>query len=68
MNLSAKQTNKHREQTCNCQEEGGKGECKIVYTEWINSKVLLQSTRNYIQYPVINHNGEEYEEHVYMYN
>ena len=28
--------------------------------EWIN-KVLLYSTGNYIQYPVINHNGKEYE-------
>ena len=26
-----------------------------------NTKVLLCSTGNYIQYPVINHNGEEYE-------
>ena len=25
------------------------------------TKVLLYSTGNYIQYPVINHNGEEYE-------
>ena len=38
--------------------EGGKdGEfgisrCKLVYVGWIN-KVLLYSTRNYIQYPVI---------------
>ena len=34
--------------------------CKLLYIEWINSKVLLYSTRNYIQYPVINHNGKEY--------
>ena len=27
---------------------------------WIN-KVPPQSTGNYIQYPVINHNGKEYE-------
>ena len=26
-----------------------------------NNKVLLYSTRNYIQYFVINHNGKEYE-------
>ena len=26
-----------------------------------NNKVLLYSTGNYIQYPVINHNGKEYE-------
>ena len=28
-------------------------------TEWIKSKVLLYSTHNYIQYPMINHNGKE---------
>ena len=33
---------------------------KLEYIEWIN-KVLLESTGNYIQYPVTNHNGEEYE-------
>ena len=27
----------------------------------INSKVLLYNTGNYIQYPVINDNGKEYE-------
>ena len=31
------------------------------YTEQINNKVLLYSTGNYIQYPVINHNGKEFE-------
>ena len=34
---------------------------------WIN-KVLLYSTGNYIQYPVINHNGKEYEKSIYMCN
>ena len=30
------------------------------------NKALLYSIRNYIQYPVINHNGKEYEkEHIY---
>ena len=33
---------------------------KLLYTEWINNKVLLYSTGNYIQYPVIKHNGKEY--------
>ena len=28
--------------------------------EWINNKVLLYSIENYIQYPMINHNGKEY--------
>ena len=27
----------------------------------INNKVLLYSTGNYSQYPMINHNGKEYE-------
>ena len=31
-----------------------------IYIKWINSKVLLNSTGNYIQYPVINHTGKEY--------
>ena len=35
--------------------------CKLLYIEWINNKVLLYSTGNYIQYPVINNNGKEYE-------
>ena len=49
-------------------EEGGKGmewefgvsRCKLVYIGWINNKVPLYTTGNYIQYPVINHNGKEY--------
>ena len=32
----------------------------------INSNILLHSTGNYIQPPVINHNGKEYEKE-YMY-
>ena len=35
--------------------------CKLLRIEWINNKVLLSNTANYIQYPVINHNGKEYE-------
>ena len=33
---------------------------KLLYIEWINNKVLLYSTGNYIQYPVTNHNEKEY--------
>ena len=40
---------------------------KLVYIWWINSKVLLYSTGNYNQCPVINHNGKEYEEYIYIY-
>ena len=32
-----------------------------LYIEWINNKVLLYSTGNYIQYPEIYHNGKEYK-------
>ena len=31
-----------------------------THIEYINNKVLLYSTRNYIQYPVINHNEKEF--------
>ena len=40
--------------------EVGVSRCKLLYTGWINHKVLLYSTENYIQYPGINHNGKEY--------
>ena len=47
--------------------KGGKGwefgisKCKLLYIGWINKKVSLCSTGNYIQYPVMNHNRKEYE-------
>ena len=41
--------------------EFGISRCKLLYIEWINNKVLLYSTGNSTQYPVINHNGKEYE-------
>ena len=41
--------------------------CKLLYREQIH-KVLWYSTGNYIQYPVINHNGKEYEkEYIYIF-
>ena len=40
--------------------EFGVNRFKLVYMGWINNKVLLYSTGNYIQYPVINHSGKEY--------
>ena len=69
MNLFPKQkeTHRHRKQT----QRGGVGggmewefgvsRCKLLYIKWINNKILLYSTGNYMQYPVINHNGKEYE-------
>ena len=83
MNLftKQKQTHRHRGQAVVAQEEGAgegwAGESWIgnlgladanLYIEWINNKVLLYSTGNYIQYPAINHNGKEYEkEYIYIY-
>ena len=57
---------RYREQTC-CQRKGvgvgkvrvgslGISRCKLLYTEWIDNKVLLYSAGNYIQCPVINPN------------
>ena len=78
MNLFTKQkkTNKHRKQTYGYQNGKGVGEGKIrslnqqiqttIYKQ-MNNKVLLYSTENYIQCPVINHKGKEYEkEHIYL--
>ena len=46
--------------------EFGVSRCKLLYVEWIK-KVLLYSTGNYIQYPVINNNGKENEnEYIYI--
>ena len=46
-----------------CQEfrEFGTKRCKLLSVGWVNNKVLLHSTGDYIQYPMINRNGKEYE-------
>ena len=70
MNISTKQKQKHGhgEQNGGRREEGGwerdgvggwVSRCKLLYIEWINNKILLYSTENYIQYAMINHNGKE---------
>ena len=41
--------------------EFGISRYKLLYRKQINNKVLLYSARNYIQYPVINHDGKEYK-------
>ena len=46
--------------------EFGVSRCTLSYIGWINSKVLPYSIGNYIQYPVINHNGEELENNVFV--
>ena len=75
MHMKQEQMPRHREQICGCQGEMGVGEkdwesgisrCKLLYMEWINHRVLLYSTGNYIQYPVISQNEVEYEKG-YMY-
>ena len=65
MNLSMKQTQTdgHRQQTGGSQGgrawgrmelETGVSRYQLLFMEWINNKVLLYSTQNYIQYPMIN--------------
>ena len=76
ISMKQKQTHGYREQTCGCQEDeecrGGKGgefgisKGKLIY-RMDKQQVLLYSTWKYIQYPVINHNGKEYEEVIYIY-
>ena len=42
--------------------------CKLFCVGWINNKVLLYSTGNCIQCPMINHNGKEYyKKNLYVY-
>ena len=33
--------------------------CKLLYMGWTKNNVLLYSVGNYVQYPVINHNGKK---------
>ena len=48
--------------------EFGAGRCKLLHLGWINNKVLLYSTGNYIQSLGINHNNKEYQKKsVYIY-
>ena len=49
-------------------EKLGTSRCKLLYTEGVNDKVLLYSTENCIQCPMINHNRKEYlKRNVYIY-
>ena len=76
-NLFMKQKQVHRltGQTCGCRGWSGRGMdwefgvsgCERSYIVWINNKVLLYDTGNYIHYPVINHNGKKNErERIYF--
>ena len=77
LSMKQKQTHRHRGQTGGCHRGGESGggkdwefgisRRKLLYIGWINNKALLYSTGNYIQYPVINHNGKEYKkEYIYV--
>ena len=76
MNLSRKQkqTHRHREQTRGCQpgrgvEEGWIGGLGLADASYYIQIIYKQQgpTGNYIQYPVINHNGKEYDkEYIYI--
>ena len=76
LSMKQKQTHRNREQTGGCRGEVCRGGMewefgtrrgKLLNREWINSKVLWYSTGNYIQYPIINHKGKEYEkEYIYI--
>ena len=48
--------------------EAGVSRCKLLYIEWINNRVQLYNMGNYIEYPVIKHNGKEYLfKRIYVY-
>jgi len=43
------------------EREVGICRCKLFQIEWTNNKFPPYSTKHCVQYPVINHNGKEYE-------
>ena len=47
--------------------ESGVNRCKLLHLGWIDNKILLHITGNYIQYPVINHEGKNMKKNVYIY-
>ena len=72
MNIPTKHKQIHRQRTDlwlprgRAEEEGrigslGLADANLYYIGWINNKILLYSTENYIQHPVINHNRKAYE-------
>ena len=75
--MKHKQNHEQREQTGGGQREGewkrddqelGVSRGKLVYTRQIDNKVLLYSTGNYIEYPVVNHSGKDCEKSgIYMH-
>ena len=45
--------------------EFGISTCDLLYMAWVNNKVPLYSTENYIQYPVLNYNEKNMKECIY---
>ena len=65
--MKRKHTHRHRGQTWWLPRGGthwefGMRKCPLLPTEWMSNKALLYSTEDHIQYPVINYNGQQYEE------
>lgn len=67
MNLSREQTHRQREQNCGCQGGGsgsgmdwklGVSRYKLLHFEWIDNKVLLCTTGNYVLAPGIDCDGK----------
>ena len=42
-------------------QEVGVSRYKLYYVDWISNKAFQYSTEIYIQYPMINHNGQEFK-------
>ena len=73
--MSNSQNNITKDKNCTQKGEGGGEEmvwefgairCKLLCIERIYNRVLLYSTWNYIQYPVINCNEKEYKKEHYV--
>ena len=76
LSTKQKQTHRHREETCGCQEGGWwtgmdweveVSRCKLLHLERVNNKVLLCRIGNYIQSPGLDHDGKEYLKRMYTY-
>ena len=48
--------------------EFGLSRCKLLYIEWMDNKILLYSTGNYIQYCDKTITEKNTKKNVYMYN
>ena len=77
MNLPTKQkqTHRHREQTCGCQEKGGGSamgwefgvnRCELLPLEWISNEILLCSTGNYVWSLMMEHDNVR-KKNTYIY-